>query len=168
MTAPLLRVPVGVRVARADDRARVAAFVRAHPRRDAVPCARMGRGGGDGLRAARGDADRRARRRQPRGRAPAHPCPLAAIGQALVSCGFAVDGGALGESRRWRRVRRCWRRNSAARAWNCAAGRRRRGGRWTTRATSASRAISPATTRPNCSPSRASSAPRCARRSPPT
>ena len=93
------------------------------------------------------------------------------FGKALVSAGFAVDGGIL--------TRRDGRRGSAGGiglgaggetrlppASNCAAGRRRARGGWsTTPLISASRATWRRTTTPNCSRSRASNAPRCASRS---
>ena len=98
MTAPLLRAPVGVRTAGAADRARIAAFVRAHP--DATPFhlpewgEAVARGCGQEavtLIAERADGS-------VAGVLPLTHVRSPLFGQALVSCGFAVDGGALGEA----------------------------------------------------------------------
>ena len=98
MTAQLLRRPVGVRRAGAEDRARIAAFVRAHP--DATPFhlpewgEAVARGCGQRgvtLLAERGDGSLG-------GVLPLTHVRSPLFGQALVSCGFAVDGGALGEA----------------------------------------------------------------------
>jgi FemAB-related protein (PEP-CTERM system-associated) len=96
VTAPLLARPLGVRRAGAEDREAIAAFVRAHP--DATPFhspewgEAVARGCGQRavtLVAEQGDGS-------VAGVLPlTHVCsPL--FGQALVSCGFAVDGGPLG------------------------------------------------------------------------
>ena len=96
MTAPLLVRPLGVRAAtRADDTA-VTAFVRAHP--DATPfhqpewAAAVRRGCGQRghvLLAERGDGSLA-------GVLPLTEMRSPLFGKALVSCGFAVDGGVLG------------------------------------------------------------------------
>ncbi|KQT33522.1 FemAB [Sphingomonas sp. Leaf412] len=98
MTAPMLRVPLGVRVADPADRARVAAFVRAHP--DATPFhlpewgEAVARGCGQSavtLIAERADG-------RIAGVLPLTHVRSPLFGQALVSCGFAVDGGILGDA----------------------------------------------------------------------
>ena len=155
----------------AAERARIDAFVRAHP--DATPfhlpgwSVAVARGCGQTahyLVAERADG-------AIVGVLPLTEMRSPLFGTALVSAGFAVDGGILADDATRSRA-------LADAAWalaeqlgcpasNCAAApapgagwhRRRR------RPISASRAIWRPTTRPNCSRSRASSAPRCASRS---
>jgi FemAB-related protein (PEP-CTERM system-associated) len=98
MTASLLARPIGVRRARAEDRAAIATYVRAHP--DATPFhlpewgEAVARGCGQRavtLIAEHGDGSLA-------GVLPLTHVRSPLFGQALVSCGFAVDGGALGET----------------------------------------------------------------------
>ena len=98
MTAPLLRAPVGVRRARPSDRARIDAFVRAHP--GATPFHLPA--WGEAVEAACGQRAITLMAERANGTL-AGVLPMTHVrsplfGRALVSCGFAVDGGALGEA----------------------------------------------------------------------
>jgi FemAB-related protein (PEP-CTERM system-associated) len=96
VTAPLLARPLGVRRAVAADREAIAAFVRAHPEATPFHLPEWGeavaRGCGQRgitLVAEQGDGSLA-------GVLPLTHVRSPLFGQALVSCGFAVDGGALG------------------------------------------------------------------------
>ena len=98
MTAPLLRAPVGVRRAGAADRARIDAFVRAHPQATPFHLPAWGEAveAGCGQRAITLLAERADGTLA--GVLPLTHVRSPLFGQALVSSGFAVDGGALGEA----------------------------------------------------------------------
>jgi len=98
VTLPLLARPVGVRAADASDRARVAAFVRAHA--DATPFHQPE--WGDAVAAACGQCAHVLLAEYGDGTL-AGVLPLTEMrsplfGRALVSSGFAVDGGILGDA----------------------------------------------------------------------
>lgn len=98
MTAPLLRPPVGIRCARPSDRARIEAFVRAHPQATPFHLPAWGEAveRGCGQRAITLMAERA--NGTLAGVLPLTHVRSPLFGEALVSCGFAVDGGALGET----------------------------------------------------------------------
>lgn len=94
---PLLERPVGVRAARDDDRARVAAFVRAHPGATPFHLPEWG----EAVAAACGQRAHLLVAEYADG-SLAGVLPLTEMrsplfGRALVSSGFAVDGGILGD-----------------------------------------------------------------------
>ncbi|WP_298813412.1 FemAB family XrtA/PEP-CTERM system-associated protein [uncultured Sphingomonas sp.] len=98
MTMPLLARPVGVRAAAPADRARVDAFVRAHPEATPFHLPAWGEAVAAGcgqrahvLLAEHGDGTLA-------GVLPLTEMRSPLFGRALVSSGFAVDGGILGET----------------------------------------------------------------------